>query len=448
MEKEAEVSRVVSRIIVATLSGVVALGGAATGASAMGLWSVTPTTIDSNTYVLPPPLPVSPTLGLSVVDPTIAADIDRIRRGLDALSQDSVGLVSYNVIDLSGNQLASQAQLVGRVPASSLKILTCLAILSSYGPSHRFTTTVVSSASGIVLVGGGDPYLTANQTYDTGVADAHDLADQVSQFLVQAGRKTVTLGYDDHLFAGSSWHHDWPASWAVDVAPISALSIDPNGNADSDTAQQAAMVFANLLGERGIKVTRLQSERAEPGVQVLGQVESLPLGQIVQLVLKRSDNFASEVLFRHISVAGGSDGSFAEGKNKLAAYLKSVGLWTDQMAVLDGSGLSMSDRVPAYVLSAAIHLAYEDTQLHDVLWGLPVAGVDGTLIRRFDDPDEAAGRGVVRAKTGTNDHVRTLTGFTQTSSGAIVIFSFILNDLYDYTAGVDWLDEAAAVLAS
>jgi D-alanyl-D-alanine carboxypeptidase/D-alanyl-D-alanine-endopeptidase (penicillin-binding protein 4) len=55
------------------------------------------------------------------------------------------------------------------VPASNQKILTAIAALATYGPTHRFTTTVLSSAPpdvhghvGDVWVrGGGDPALTS-----------------------------------------------------------------------------------------------------------------------------------------------------------------------------------------------------------------------------------------------------------------------------------------------
>jgi D-alanyl-D-alanine carboxypeptidase/D-alanyl-D-alanine-endopeptidase (penicillin-binding protein 4) len=177
-------------------------------------------------------------------------------------------------------------------------------------------------------------------------------------------------------------------------------------------------------------------------------VESLPLGQIVRSVIRTSHNYAAETLFRHIGRINGGDGTWFSAKETMTVQLKSLGLWSDNMLVSDGSGLSLSNYATACVLASAVLRVYEDPNLHDILWGLPVAGVDGTLRTRFDDPDEANGRGVVRAKTGTHDDVRTLTGYAQDSSGAVTVFSFLLNDLYSTTAGTDWLDEAAAVLAS
>jgi D-alanyl-D-alanine carboxypeptidase len=56
---------------------------------------------------------------------------------------------------------------------------------------------------------------------------------------------------------------------------------------------------------------------------------------------------------------------------------------------------------------------------------LPVAGVDGTLEDRMKNTP-AAGR--IHAKTGSVEHVRTLSGFAETPGGRRLIFSFLSNN--------------------
>jgi D-alanyl-D-alanine carboxypeptidase/D-alanyl-D-alanine-endopeptidase (penicillin-binding protein 4) len=56
---------------------------------------------------------------------------------------------------------------------------------------------------------------------------------------------------------------------------------------------------------------------------------------------------------------------------------------------------------------------------------LPVAGVDGTLEDRMKNT-LATGR--IHAKTGSVEHVRTLSGFAETPDGRQVIFSFLSNN--------------------
>lgn len=441
--------KIANRIVIAVLAVLVIAGGGLVTTSAAGVLSPPTATLDPGSYVLPPPTPEPAEPGLEVPDASRTADSAWIQQALDGLDRRGLGTVSYCVTDLSGNQVAAEDGDTARIPASSWKLVTSMAVLSAYGPNQRFTTTVVSSSTGIVLVGAGDPFLTKAPPLTEGQAQIQDLANQTVTALSNAGSTTVTLGYDDSLFAGPQWNPAWPTRFAADVAPISALSVDPNGSADSNTSADAAQYFKGLLAAQGISVTSVQPEHADAGATVLASVDSLPLGQIVARVLSNSDNFGAEVLARHAAVAAGGDGSYGSVQSALTAYLQSHNLWTSGMSVSDGSGLSNTNLIPPSVFAKAVRTMYADPDLVDILVGMPVAGVDGTLSRRFDDPDEANGRGVVHAKTGTLDiGVRTLTGFAQSSTGAVMVFSFMLNGLSSDAAGVNWLDEAGAVLAS
>lgn len=439
-------SKLASRIVVTVLAGLVGLFAVVVFVSAAGFLPLVKGTVDSQTYVMPEPTPVPPGTALEPVNQSLAPDQAGIKQKLAALSLGQA-TVSYAVTDLSGSLLAAQDADIARIPASSWKILVSLAALTAFGADHQFTTSVVASSTGIVLVGGGDPYLTTSQYPATGQASIRDLATKTAQALAKAGRLSVTLGYDDSLFSGPQWNPAWQPEWSADVAPVSALSASPDGDSTSDTSLAAATVFRDLLVQQGINVTTFQAQRTNANPQLVASVDSWPLGQMVQHILSVSNNFGAEVLFRHLGATSGQDGSVASAAAALQAFLRAHDLWSDQMSISDGSGLAMTDKVPAMILAAAIRLAYDTPGLEDILDGLPVAGVDGTLAERFDQADAAGGRGIVHAKTGTNDYVRSLTGFAQTSSGAIVIFSFILNDLQDDAAGVDWLDQAATILA-
>lgn len=442
------VPKLANRIVIALLTAALVMCAGVVSVSAFGFLSPAGGSLDPAAYVLPLPQAQGPADGLAGPDTDSRPDSVRIQQGISALDRSQLGTVSYTVQDIAGNQVAGEDADTARIPASSWKILTSLGVLAAYGPNHRFSTTVVSSDGGIVLVGGGDPFLTSGTGFDPGQATIEDLADKTSQALSGQGVSAVVLGYDDTLFAGVQWSGAWTPAYSADVAPISALSVDPDGDADSNTSLQAARTFRNLLVDRGISVTDIRAQQATPDAQILAEVESLPLSQVVHRVLEISDNFGAEVLFRHISVAAGLDGSFASAQSAQTNFLQSKGLWAPAMSVSDGSGLSLADKVTPSVLASAVRLAYEDPALADVLMGLPVAAVDGTLDYRFAAADTASARGVLRAKTGTHDYVRSMTGFAQTSSGSIVFFSFMLNDLTNHTAALRWLDQAGAVLTS
>src|SRR5215471_19494690 len=115
-----------------------------------------------------------------------------------------VGLV---VTDLaSGSVLFSRQAGSGFAPASSAKLLTAVAALSTLGPSARFSTSVVSGAHGsVVLAGGGDPTLAAGRPPRSDYpqpATLSLLAGATACWLHAHGQRRVRLAYDSSLFTG------------------------------------------------------------------------------------------------------------------------------------------------------------------------------------------------------------------------------------------------------
>jgi D-alanyl-D-alanine carboxypeptidase/D-alanyl-D-alanine-endopeptidase (penicillin-binding protein 4) len=79
--------------------------------------------------------------------------------------------------------------------------------------------------------------------------------------------------------------------------------------------------------------------------------------------------------------------------------------------VVDGSGLSRSDRLTTRALAGLLVLAWYDPDLRPVVYDvLPVAGVNGTLEKRMR---VSPARGAVRAKTGTTSIASALSGYVR-----------------------------------
>src|SRR5215470_3818088 len=146
-----------------------------------------------------------------------------------------VGLV---VTDLgSGSVLFSRQAGSGFVPASSAKLLTAVAALSTLGPSARFSTRVVSGARGsIVLVGGGDPTLAAGQP-----PTLRSLAGATARWLHAHGERQVRLAYDTSLFTGPLLAPGWPTGYITtgNVTPITSLGVDQGRLTPAGTPQDA-----------------------------------------------------------------------------------------------------------------------------------------------------------------------------------------------------------------
>lgn len=368
-----------------------------------------------------------------------------------------IGTTTGAVLDArTGKVLWSRTPNRAMIPASTQKLLTCIAALSVLGPDTRFTTRVVRAPGNqVVLVGGGDPLLgsTPQATYPHAPASS-TLAAATAKALKAANVRQVSLGYDDSLFSGSNWQSTWPTSYHDQVATISSLWIDkgrpsPTSNYSTTPAQTSAATFAKQLAAQGIKVVGTpKAARATSSEQQLASIQSLPVRTIVGQTLLHSDNSAAEVLLRQVGVATHRGGSFTGGAAAVRATLVKLGLWDSKASVqVDGSGLSRSDRTTAAVLARALHLADTTPRLGALLEQLPVAGVDGTLGTRFTSTESASGRGVVNAKTGTLTQVSSLAGTTVDAHGTPLVFSFVSNGATQEWNVRTWLDDMATAVS-
>ncbi len=356
----------------------------------------------------------------------------------------------------------------GRVtPASTMKMLTTVAALQELGPEHRFTTSVVATPQSprIVLVGGGDPLLARAPSADGGYparADLDTLARATARSLKAIGRGRVRLGYDTSLFSGPSVNPHWEPSYIPDgvISPVTPLWVDEGrvapGKPDrsDDPAAAAARVFAAALGRRGITVQGRPARTVAPteaeGGQQIAAVRSAPLAEIVQHIVEVSDNEGAEILAHQVAVARGLQASFAGGAQAVRATLRGLGVDTRGDVIHDGSGLSRQDRLAPATLLSVIRTASDDRhpRLRSAVANLPVAGFTGSLASRFGS-GAPAGRGRVRAKTGTLTGVHGLTGTVTSTDGAVMAFVAIadrVRPLNTLDARQD-LDELAAALA-
>ncbi|MFG2714968.1 D-alanyl-D-alanine carboxypeptidase/D-alanyl-D-alanine-endopeptidase [Streptomyces goshikiensis] len=342
-------------------------------------------------------------------------------------------------------------------PASTVKIATATAVLAALGPEHRFRTTVTPGAAPgqIVLVGGGDPSLTARKKPPAGSGGSLvALAADTARALKAAGTDSVSLGYDDSLYSGPARH---PIGPNPNIALLTALTADearlndslsgPTGRSE-DPSGDTARAFAGLLQDRGIKVTGAPSKaRAAADAEPLATTLSTPLGGLVERMLTNSDNDIAESLARQTALASGQPGSFEGAEKAVAAKLASLGVDTAGSRFADGSGLDRTDKVSAGLLTALLAKAADPQrpELRPVLTGLPVAGFSGTLRGRNSGGSPAAG--LVRAKTGTLSGVNSLAGTVVDPSGRLLAFAFLAANTPGPEGAEKALDKLAAAVA-
>jgi D-alanyl-D-alanine carboxypeptidase/D-alanyl-D-alanine-endopeptidase (penicillin-binding protein 4) len=339
------------------------------------------------------------------------------------------------------------------------------AALDRLGPSYRFTTTVTATrppAGGQVdslwLIGAGDPllaspayiaYLHSNPA--TAGYPATPLASLADQ-LAAAGVRRVPGGLhgDDSRYEPLRYLPTWSDKINVgefDIGPLGGLEVDQGLQQTrpdvptSDPAGLGANLLAQLLTDRGGSVGSTTDQVAPPNTVVLAQVQSAPLAQIVTAMLQASDNQIAELLVREIDRQAGGNGTTAGGVKLVMAEAAQLGLPSAGLAMVDGSGLSPSNRVTCRTLLGALNLG-DAARFATLNGGLPVAGVNGTM-HNFLRGTPAAGR--LAAKGGYITGVTALVGRITVSHP--FRFAYIANGPFNYMGGLGLLEKVVGVLS-
>jgi D-alanyl-D-alanine carboxypeptidase/D-alanyl-D-alanine-endopeptidase (penicillin-binding protein 4) len=132
-------------------------------------------------------------------------------------------------------------------------------------------------------------------------------------------------------------------------------------------------------------------------------------------MMKVSQNQYAELLLKALG-----------GRQVAKDRLKAMGVADGSYLMADGSGLSRYN----YVTDETVVRILQNFQQRPANAAafsatLPVAGRDGTLAgRMIGTPAEAK----VRAKTGTTDNVRAVSGYVEDADGELLVFSIIANN--------------------
>lgn len=341
------------------------------------------------------------------------------------------------------------------VPASTAKLTTALAVELAVRPGLRLSTRVVRGAAPgeVVLVGGGDITLSSDPEGNL-YAGAATVADLAAQVTAAAGGPVLSVVVDTSLFPGPVTGPGWgagdaPSSYA---APVTSVMVDAGrfgprdeGLRSGEPDLRAGQALASALGVPDVPVT---SGPAPAGAPVLGEVASAPIERLVEQMLSMSDNVLAEALARQVALATGDPASFDGAAAAVRSTLTQAGFDLADVVLVDGSGLSVENRLSPRLLTDILLRAVADPAGpgRALLAGLPVAGYDGTLFERFET--SPAG-GVVRAKTGTLDGVSALAGVVETADGRLLVFALVADQVplggrYPAEAA---LDEIATTLA-
>ena len=314
---------------------------------------------------------------------------------------------------LGGQLVREQAADQSFNPASAVKLATALAALKTFGPRHRFATSLwlngsfdkaTGTVNGDLVVSGRDPSFH----------DEHAVA--IARELNQLGIRTVT---GDLVVA---------PRFTMNFSPSSLRSGERFYDTLDATRRPAAAQRA--WNDSRVALGDAEGLRANPSVAVLGAVyvDSVPksarvvsthyspaLVDVLKVLLCYSNNFMAERLGDQM---GGAQG--------LERFLVSeVGLPSGSIRLASTSGLGVNRLTPRHMMK--IYRALLD-ELHENRLKaadiMPVAGVDpGTLQKRYA---VSPGRGSVIGKTGTlgrtDGGASALVGQMRTRGGETLLF--------------------------
>jgi D-alanyl-D-alanine carboxypeptidase/D-alanyl-D-alanine-endopeptidase (penicillin-binding protein 4) len=370
----------------------------------------------------------------SVVSPQLTALSAAITSTLSKAGPAS-GAEVYDLTDKS--QLFSLRANIGRPPASVEKLYTTVATLNELGPNSRLQTRVLGSGhldpggtwvGNLYLVGGGDPTFGDggfNKNWEQGYGPtASELVGQ----LKHDGIRRVT-GW---VIGDASLFDDLRGGPATGYAPdvpdfggqLSALTYDHGSTLKKlNPGAFAARELMLTMKGAGIGARPLNRTLPAPSTATheLASVTSPPMSVLLKLMDVPSDDFFAEMLTKQLGVRFGAGGSITAGAAVISQTIDSFGL---HPTIVDGSGLSRSDRSSPDQVIALLRRVW-DTPIGDELTAsLPVVGESGT-VQSIGAKTPAQGHCV--AKTGTLNYVTNLAGYCTARDHHTLAFTVMID---------------------
>lgn len=293
------------------------------------------------------------------------------------------------VVDQStGEVVFEKNSLVGRKPASVIKLLTGVAAYTYLSPGDSYTTSLWmgSDTKTVVIQGSLDPWTTFSTTQ----------ADKFKRTsLGKFGYSAMTA-----LGRANAGNYEGTTLYYSDLYPQDAASLKTYFK-----ERHLAIDLEKVTPARAIELSASQIlTSTSPTLQV-----------ITDWMMTWSDNVLAERIARSAASAAGFTRDYAGVAKVFRKLMDGFGIATKNLVVKDGSGLSRENRVTAQQISQLLLVIARDEKLKPLITGLPIGGVTGTLTERFVETAPSA-VGLVRAKTGTLNGTTNLAGYVESDS--------------------------------
>ncbi len=157
----------------------------------------------------------------------------------------------------------------------------------------------------------------------------------------------------------------------------------------------------------------------------LTQWVSAPLASQLRDINKFSNNvMARNLLLSLVARRGDAPASSSAAVIRVVEWMKTAGLDSSTLALPNGSGLAREEKLSASALAALLQRAWQQPTMPEFVASLPVAGIDGTMARRFDNSPL---KGRAHIKTGSLDDVASVAGYVTARSGKRIAVVAMIN---------------------
>lgn len=245
--------------------------------------------------------------------------------------------------------------------------------------------------------------------------------------------KTVSAGGGTDLNAvrkGYSSVVDLTGTFAYDSSgvrkPISvSVTVD-------NPALFTVSLFKQALEKREIKIRGGMFDSEEWGdkinyaeLRLACTHTSPPLSEVIKVINTMSHNLASEMLMKTLAKETSGIGSFEKGVEKLKQYSSQAGISPENIALVDGSGLSRLNLLSAKQFVTLLGYVHRSEYRGIFYESLAIPGEKGTLSARMKN---TRAEHSVHAKTGSMNNTCSLSGYVTTRDDEALAFSIILNN--------------------
>jgi D-alanyl-D-alanine carboxypeptidase/D-alanyl-D-alanine-endopeptidase (penicillin-binding protein 4) len=370
-------------------------------------------------------------LALLLLPTAALAEINEVKEKVATLAPSGIVLV----VDHDGNELIAQNADQPFVPASVTKIVTSWLAMRVLGGDYRFETRFYLDAKRVLYIhGGGDPFLiseelaplAADLVAAIGKQPINGIVTDASYYpadLRIPGIEQTNNSYNalntalavnfNTISAVRKGNKVTPAEKQTPLTPLAIAQYKargPKGNGRISLSEDPAVslryageLIAAFIRKAGGGVKGKVSIGSVPATlkPVYVHQQSRTLAQILTEMLKASNNYTANQIFLEIGAHRFGGPVSLEKSLKVANEMLAAQGLTNDIHMVEGSGISRDNRFTARGLAKVLALFAPNADL--------LHGHDGGL-----------------DKTGTMDGVSTLAGYADTSSHGRVRFVIAL----------------------